>query len=100
MDILSRNDPSYGFGRLIEPDTFIGSRPGEDGIPHYYASHEAITQALSAFTLHSLEEVRYTFDIGLSEEAISIVFDIMAYKPHFSATSNGEAQQVGPKFGL
>jgi ubiquinone/menaquinone biosynthesis C-methylase UbiE len=84
LDILSRNDPSYGQGSLLEPHTFVGSRTGEDGILHYYASHEDITRALSAFTLHSLEEVRYTFDIRQPEDAVSIVFDVIARKPLFS----------------
>ena len=84
MDILSRNDPSYGCGSLLEPHTFIGSRSGEDNIPHHYTSREDITRALSAFTLQSLEEVRYTFDIRQPEYAVSIVFDIIARKPLFS----------------
>lgn len=85
LDILSRNDPSYGRGSLLESHTFIGSRRGEDNIPHHYTSREDITRALSAFTLHSLEEVRYTFDIRQPEDAVSIVFDIIARKPLFSA---------------
>jgi len=85
LDILSRNDSSYGRGRLLEPHTFIGSRSGEDNIPHHYTSRKDITRALSAFTLHSLEEVRYTFDIRQPEDAVSIVFDIIARKPLISA---------------
>ena len=85
LDILSRNDPSYGRGRLLEPHTFIGSRSGEDNIPHHYTSLEDITRALSAFTLRSLKEVRYTFDVQRPENAVSIVLDIIACKPLFSA---------------
>ena len=85
LDILSRNDPSYGRGSVLEPHTFIGSRSGEDNIPHHYTSHEDITRALSAFNLHSLEEVRYTIDVRKPEYAISIVFDIIARKPLPSA---------------
>ncbi len=85
FDILSRNDPSYGRGSVLEPDTFIGSRSGEENIPHHYTSHEDITRALSAFNLHSLEEVRYSFDVRQPEQEISIVFDIIARKPLLSA---------------
>jgi ubiquinone/menaquinone biosynthesis C-methylase UbiE len=89
LDILSRNDPSYGRGSLLEPHTFIGSRSGEDNIPHHYTSHKDITRALSAFTLHTLEEVRYTFDIQQPEDAVSVVFDIIARKPLFSTRQAG-----------
>jgi ubiquinone/menaquinone biosynthesis C-methylase UbiE len=81
MDILSRNDPSYGRGTLLEPHTFVGSRRGEEDVPHHYASQEEITRALSAFCLHKLEEVRYILDIPQPEDAVSVVFDIIARKP-------------------
>jgi ubiquinone/menaquinone biosynthesis C-methylase UbiE len=57
LDILSRNDPSYGQGTPLEPHMFIGSRIGEEDIPHHYTTQEEITQILSAFIMHSLEEV-------------------------------------------
>ena len=84
LDVLSQNDPSYGRGRQLEPHTFIGSRSGEEDIPHYYTSRKDITRALSAFALHSLEEVRYTFDIRQQEYAVSVVYDIVARRLFFA----------------
>jgi len=94
LDILSRNDPSYGQGIPLGSHTFIGSRTGEEDIPHHYTTQEEITRILSAFILHSLEEVQYTFDTRQPETSVSIVFDIIARKP-FRQSGHTKRKDLG-----
>jgi hypothetical protein len=82
LDILSRKDSTYGLGKALEPHTFVGGRSGEEDIPHHYVSQMDIKRILSAFTLRSIEEVCYEFELYQQEPVTSILFDIVANKPH------------------
>lgn len=41
--ILSKEDVSYGLGEVVEKDTFVGSREGEEDIPHHYTDIKELT---------------------------------------------------------
>lgn len=49
FDILSKDDLSYGLGEAIEENTFVGSREGEEGIPHHYTNIKELEKLLEKF---------------------------------------------------
>lgn len=49
LDMLSKDDMSFGFGKAIEENTFVGSREGEEGIPHHYTDKEELKKLLKDF---------------------------------------------------
>jgi SAM-dependent methyltransferase len=81
LDILSRNDPSYGIGTVLEPHTFVGGRSGEEDISHHYSDREELTRLFSTFKLYSLEEVCYELEMPQQESVVSVVFDVVVQKP-------------------
>lgn len=60
-DFVTVNDETYGVGDEIAPDTFVGGRPGEEGIAHYYTTKEELRELFSDFSELKLEDKVYTF---------------------------------------
>lgn len=80
FDILSKDDLSYGLGETIEENTFIGSREGEEGIPHHYTYIIELENLLEEFCEVSIYKNEYIFNDLKGKEYISKVFDVIAYK--------------------
>ncbi|MDA3886693.1 MAG: methyltransferase domain-containing protein [Candidatus Delongbacteria bacterium] len=49
MDFVTIDDKTYGVGQEIAKNTFIGGRPGEEDIPHWYATEEDLKEMFSKF---------------------------------------------------
>lgn len=79
-DILSVNDDSYGLGQQLEENTFVGSREGEDGIPHHYASKKELSILFESFSSTKVYEVKYCYILKNNKIYISNAFDIVAEK--------------------
>ncbi|MCR2045303.1 class I SAM-dependent methyltransferase [Anaerosalibacter massiliensis] len=79
-DILSIENNSFRIGKQIEKSTFIGSREGEEAIPHHYTNEEEIKELFSRFNELKIDSSEYIFDSGKDKEFISKVFDIEAIK--------------------
>lgn len=61
--VLSRDDPRYGQGKLIEKDCFMFTDGLETGVCHYFPSQEDLKSLLATFTeLEDLSEIRYEED--------------------------------------
>lgn len=87
--MLSKEDSSYGLGQAIEENTFIGSREGEEGIPHHYTDINEIKKLLDINEIKKLLEEFCEVNIYNNEYIIdgldgkkysSKVFDIIAFK--------------------
>ena len=48
-DMLSVTHETYGLGKEIEKDTFVGEKQGEEGVPHHYTTREEIIRLFSEF---------------------------------------------------
>ena len=74
-DFVTRDDTTYGNGDEIAPDTFVGGRPGEDGIPHYYTTAEELKELFKIFDEVTIEDKIYRFNDneGNSHEIIAAV---------------------------
>lgn len=74
-DFVTIEDPTYGMGEEIEKNTFVGGRPGEEGIPHYYTSQEELGKMFSCFSLVDIYDRTYTFteENGTKHEIVAAV---------------------------
>lgn len=48
-DFLSVEDSSYGLGREIEKNTFLGEKKTEEDVPHHYSTKEELEKLFIAF---------------------------------------------------
>lgn len=80
FDFMSIEDDSFGSGEEIETNTFIGSREGEENIPHHYTDIEEFNRLFEKFTEIKVHENEYHIAIDSKDEIISRVFDVLAYK--------------------
>lgn len=61
MDFVTDEDPTYGVGLKIASNTFIGGRPGEEDIPHYYTNESDLKDLFSSYSEVRLFEREYEF---------------------------------------
>lgn len=80
FDMPSKEDLSYGLVKAIEENTFVGSREGEEGIPHHYTDIEELKELLEMFYEVSISKNEYVIDMPNGKEYRSKVFDIIAFK--------------------
>lgn len=80
FDFMSVEDDSFGVGEEIETNTFIGSREGEENIPHHYTDLEELNRLFEEFTEIKIQKNEYHIAIDSGNEIISRVFDFLAYK--------------------
>lgn len=79
-DFVIKEDVTYGLGEEIAPDTFVGGRPGEDGIPHYYTTIEELKEFFSVFSDVSVERKTYRFDDQHGNEHVIEAVVVVAEK--------------------
>lgn len=80
FDILSKEDSSYGLGEEIESNTFIGSREGEETVPHHYSDENEIKLLIDKFSKATVLKSIYSFKASDGIEYESKVFDVAAIK--------------------
>lgn len=71
FDILSIEDHSFGHGQEIEPNTFVGSREGEEDIPHHYTDIEELERLLEGFSKVNIQQNEYNIIINSKNEIVS-----------------------------
>ena len=74
-DFVTKDDSTYGIGDEIAPDTFVGGRPGEEGIPHYYTTVEELKELFEIFDEVTIKDKIYRFNDneGNTHEIIAAV---------------------------
>ncbi len=80
FDMISKEDESYGKGELIEKDTFVGSREGEEGIPHHYTNINELQNTLDSFNNVNITKKLYIISLGNEKKYKSKMYDIIAFK--------------------
>ncbi len=78
-DLLSVEDQSFGIGKMIEANTFVGGRKGEEGIPHHYTDENEIMELFKLFKEVHVYRRNYIFDLA-DCEVMSQVYDIECIK--------------------
>ncbi len=80
FDILSIDDDSYGLGEAIEENTFVGSREGEEGIPHHYTDIKELEGLLKDFRKVNIYKSEYFINNLNGKQYNTKVFDVIVYK--------------------
>lgn len=60
-DFVTVEDSTYGVGEEIDVNTFVGGRPGEEGIPHYYTTRGELEEMFSDFSRVDMRDKVYRF---------------------------------------
>jgi len=60
-DFVTIEDPTFGVGEKIAENTFIGGRPGEENIPHYYTTEDDLKSLFRSFSEVSFIDRTYKF---------------------------------------
>lgn len=55
---IDTQNPKYGLGREIEPDTFVMEDGAEAGIPHHYVDEDSLRELLRDFELLELGRIQ------------------------------------------
>lgn len=80
FDFMSIEDDSFGVGEEIEENTFVGSREGEEDIPHHYITVEELHRLFENFTEIIIQKNEYHIFIDPENRIVSRVFDALAYQ--------------------
>jgi len=80
VDFMSIEDDSFGLGKEVEKNTFIGSREGEEDIPHYYTDTHELKELFKRFREIEIFKNEYRFSIDLKNTIKSRMLDVIAYK--------------------
>ena len=79
FNFLSVQDDSYGIGNQIEYNTFIGSREGEEEVPHHYTTHKELNCLLNEFGKCTVKQNEYFMSYN-NTVVSSRVFDVFTVK--------------------
>lgn len=77
FNFLSIEDYSFGIGEEIEKNTFIGSREGEDNIPHHYTDIIELKDLLNNFSETKIKKMNITLPL-IRKERLKVGF-LMLY---------------------
>jgi SAM-dependent methyltransferase len=55
---IDKENPKYGLGREIEPDTFVMDEGAEAGVPHHYVDESSLRELLQGFELLELGHIQ------------------------------------------
>jgi ubiquinone/menaquinone biosynthesis C-methylase UbiE len=70
-DFLSVADSTFGIGREIETNTFVGEKGDEKDVPHHYATREELAQLLSEFSQVKIRASRASSNLYTDDEGKS-----------------------------
>lgn len=77
---MSLEDDSFGLGKEIEKNTFIGSREGEEDIPHHYTDINKLKERFKDFRDIKIFKNEYHIVIDSKNMIKSRMLDVIAYK--------------------
>lgn len=80
INFMSIEDDSFGLGKEIEQNTFVGSREGEENIPHYYTDIDELKELLKRFRKIEVFKNEYHFSIDSTNTITSRMLDVVGYK--------------------
>lgn len=69
-DFVTIDDVTYGVGEEIEKNTYVGGRPGEEGIAHYYTTQEELEKMFGQFSNVDIYSRTYKFNDQQGQEHV------------------------------
>ena len=79
-DFLSIADSTYGNGKEIEKNTFVGAKAMEEDVPHHYSTREEIRQLFSEFREFKIRASSDSYIDNLGQPRFGKYFDVSAIK--------------------
>lgn len=79
-DFISTEDESFGLGKKIERNTYVGSRAGEEDVPHYYTDPYELRSIFTGFVTIKIMQNEYHFRMNRGNTSQSRMLDVIAYK--------------------
>lgn len=80
VNFISIEDDSFGLGKEMEKNTFVGSREGEEDIPHYYTDINELKGLFKKFREIEILKNEYHFSIDSKNTIKSRMLDVVGYK--------------------
>lgn len=80
VDFMSLADDSFGLGKEVEKNTFIGSREGEEAIPHYYTDVDELKELFKDFGDVKVFKNQYHITIDSENKIKSRMLDVIVHK--------------------
>lgn len=80
VNFMSIEDDSFGLGKEIEKNTFVGSREGEENMPHYYTDIDELKELFKGFRKIEVFKNEYRFSIDSINTIRSRMLDVVGYK--------------------
>jgi len=80
INFMSIDDDSFGLGKEIEKNTFVGSREGEENIPHYYTDIDELKGLFKRFMKIEVFKNEYRFSINSKNTITSRMLDVVGHK--------------------
>jgi ubiquinone/menaquinone biosynthesis C-methylase UbiE len=79
-DFLSISDSTYGIGREIERNTFLGAKDTEEDVPHHYSTREELTQLFLEFHELKIRSSSNSYVDRRGQNYIRKYFNVQAIK--------------------
>ena len=79
-DFLSVGDSTYGRGREIERNTFIGAKKEEEDVPHHYVSRPELIRFFSGYEQLKIRASSNSYSDESGEKYIRRYYDVEAVK--------------------
>lgn len=79
-DFLSISDSTYGIGKEIERNTFLGAKHTEEDVPHHYSTREELIRLFSQFQGLKIRSASNTYIDERGENYIRKYFNVEAVK--------------------
>jgi ubiquinone/menaquinone biosynthesis C-methylase UbiE len=79
-DFISVKDETYGRGKEIDRNTFVGAMPGLPDLVEHYSTREELTQVFSRFGDVKIEEADHFYKDEVGRNHLIKAFDVEATK--------------------
>jgi ubiquinone/menaquinone biosynthesis C-methylase UbiE len=79
-DFLSISDSTFGSGREIERNTFVGQKKGEEDVPHHYVSRAEIVRMFSKYKSIKIRAGSKSYSDGEGKEYTRRYYNVEAFK--------------------
>jgi len=79
-DFLSVADSTYGLGREVDRNTFLGAKDQEEDVPHHYSTREELVQLFSGFRQLRIRATTKSYLNDRGEKRISKNYNVQAIK--------------------
>jgi ubiquinone/menaquinone biosynthesis C-methylase UbiE len=79
-DFLSISDSTYGLGKEIKNNTFLGAKDKEEDVPHHYSTREELIRLFSEFRELKIRSASSSYVDERGENHLRVYFNVEAVK--------------------